>query len=711
MAPRALPGPDPIVEVAPEQRRASRTTRTKSSSRWRRRSSPRSPLPDESDRRGGPRPPERPPRSRARGHRRGGGPEVRPRRRSRAGHRRGRARPARARPAARGHRRGRRPRSLPTRAGASRGELEVAPEERRATARRGHGGGGALRVTLDLRARSAPGGGGSGPAATTTPQSTAPACSTSSGRTASSTVGEPARPVRRRHVRAVDARLPSGHARSPGAELAARCLLRLLDGFEGRQLATYGLTGVPLAPGLRPPRRRPLPGGARPQGAQAARLAQADRGRLDLAEPVVMVDDSISSGRSMLACADGWRPPGSRWRAGSASCGSTSTGASPDDRAGLPDGGRVRHPRGLHAAHGRRGAIPLNPTKDFPELRPRPERAADGLHPAELARQAIAEYLRTGLMLQPRAGSTASTTPPVGAGSACGGGTTSTTGWPATATGISRARPGGAARGRRGPRRGGDRRELKAARQDPLADARRVGHGGHVVLGAGGVHGRRARQRPVRHRGAQPERPGPWAAGCRGCPASSTSGSSSPTPGGTRGAAPRALPLYRHDVQKVVEPGAAWQPTGTPVAPAAPAGVGPAYAALVERAHAWVLHALGRGPEPAPPATDSDWRLPRGALVFVTVYADGRIAGCTGGPLDDPDQDLAEYAAAAVLRRPLQAAGRRRSDRDERGRARQPAGDGAGRSRLGGPADQVRPSRPSRSTRATGTGSCSPRWR
>src|SRR5258708_3420247 len=31
-----------------------------------------------------------------------------------------------------------------------------------------------------------------------------------------------------------------------GAELAARCLLELLERFDGRQLATYGQTGVPI---------------------------------------------------------------------------------------------------------------------------------------------------------------------------------------------------------------------------------------------------------------------------------------------------------------------------------------------------------------------------------------------------------------------------------------------------------------------------------
>ena len=31
-----------------------------------------------------------------------------------------------------------------------------------------------------------------------------------------------------------------------GAELAGRCVLELLKRFDGRQIATYGLTGVPI---------------------------------------------------------------------------------------------------------------------------------------------------------------------------------------------------------------------------------------------------------------------------------------------------------------------------------------------------------------------------------------------------------------------------------------------------------------------------------
>src|SRR3954463_12712834 len=90
---------------------------------------------------------------------------------------------------------------------------------------------------------------------------------------------------------------------SRGGTLAARALLRLLERFEGRQLATLGLTGVPLVQGC------VLLGG----GGYSRLLVRKERkphgslklveGRLDPDEPVVLVDDSISSGYSTLTCA------------------------------------------------------------------------------------------------------------------------------------------------------------------------------------------------------------------------------------------------------------------------------------------------------------------------------------------------------------------------------------------------------------------------
>ena len=179
---------------------------------------------------------------------------------------------------------------------------EVAPEAR---ARRGDGGGGAFRVALDLKARSAPVGGGT---AAGSDHDAAVDRSrlldllrqegilhASESQPVLSGDGTPARWM-------LDS-LPVTLA-PPGADLAAHCLLRLLDGFEGRQLATYGLTGVPLVQGC------VLHGAGRYRGVlvRKERKPHGSRklieGKLDLAEPVVIVDDSVSSGRSMLACAD-----------------------------------------------------------------------------------------------------------------------------------------------------------------------------------------------------------------------------------------------------------------------------------------------------------------------------------------------------------------------------------------------------------------------
>ena len=89
-----------------------------------------------------------------------------------------------------------------------------------------------------------------------------------------------------------------------GAQLAAGCLLDVLGSFESRQLATYGLTGVPLLQGC------VLAGGGRYRGALVRKEPKKHgsckliEGELDPTEPVVIIDDSISSGLSTWTCAD-----------------------------------------------------------------------------------------------------------------------------------------------------------------------------------------------------------------------------------------------------------------------------------------------------------------------------------------------------------------------------------------------------------------------
>src|SRR5215208_1201862 len=89
-----------------------------------------------------------------------------------------------------------------------------------------------------------------------------------------------------------------------GAELAGRCVLELLKRFDGRQLATYGLTGVPILQSYL------LQPGGRYRGLLVRKERKAHgslkliEGPVDKSEPVILIDDSVSSGMSLEeACA------------------------------------------------------------------------------------------------------------------------------------------------------------------------------------------------------------------------------------------------------------------------------------------------------------------------------------------------------------------------------------------------------------------------
>src|SRR5262249_52108710 len=85
-----------------------------------------------------------------------------------------------------------------------------------------------------------------------------------------------------------------------GAELTARCLLPLLERFDGRQLATYGLVGVPILQSCVLQSQGRYRGllirkEAKPHGAM-----RVIEGEIDPDEPVILVDDSIVSGTAFL---------------------------------------------------------------------------------------------------------------------------------------------------------------------------------------------------------------------------------------------------------------------------------------------------------------------------------------------------------------------------------------------------------------------------
>lgn len=95
-----------------------------------------------------------------------------------------------------------------------------------------------------------------------------------------------------------------------GARLAARALLEQLRHFEGRQLATYGLTAVPLLQAVVLESRGRYRGLLVRKDVKPRGSLKRIEGRIALDEPVVVLDDSVASGASVLAAAQHCRAAG-----------------------------------------------------------------------------------------------------------------------------------------------------------------------------------------------------------------------------------------------------------------------------------------------------------------------------------------------------------------------------------------------------------------
>jgi orotate phosphoribosyltransferase/AMMECR1 domain-containing protein len=185
-----------------------------------------------------------------------------------------------------------------------------------------------------------------------------------------------------------------------GAELAGRCLLQLLKRFEGRQLATYGLTAVPILQSciLQDNRYRGLL--VRKERKQHGSLKLIE-GVVDPAEPVVLIDDSVSSGMSMEEATERLEEAGLRVEGGVCLV-----------RFGWYGGYARMQERGYHMAalydiwddfisemEGEDKPL-ANPSKWFPAFKWHTQSAPERLHPAQLARVVISEYLSSGLLLR-----------------------------------------------------------------------------------------------------------------------------------------------------------------------------------------------------------------------------------------------------------------------------------------------------------------------
>ena len=185
-----------------------------------------------------------------------------------------------------------------------------------------------------------------------------------------------------------------------GAELAGKCLLEILKKFDGRQLATYGLTAVPILQSciLQDDRYRGLLVRKERKPHGSLKLIEGD---IDPREPVVLIDDSVSSGLSMDEATARLEEAGLRVEGGICLV-----------RFGWYGGYARMQERGYHMEavydiwDDFISAMPdeeqplANPSKWFPKFEWHDEHAPEGLHPAQLARIVISEYLSSGRLLR-----------------------------------------------------------------------------------------------------------------------------------------------------------------------------------------------------------------------------------------------------------------------------------------------------------------------
>lgn len=432
-----------------------------------------------------------------------------------------------------------------------------------------------------------------------------------------------------------------------GAELTARCLLPLLEQFEGRQLATFGTTGIPILQAC------VLLSGGRYNGllVRKERKAHGSRkrieGKVNPLEPVIIIDDSVSSGRSMIEGIGHLEEAGLRVEGGVCLV-----------RFNYDDGFSYMRARGYQmlalydiwddfVAHlPEETPVAPNPTKVFPPFELSRAKAPEGLHPAELSRRVIIEALRTGKLLRPpqrlderydgAGGVFVSLRPREDIQQRY-----ARTGmWhfpeeeplPLTAA-LSQAAFLAArelSKGVSDPRAALERSAIAVTFFSSLEecdvgqlDNERYG----IVV--------RSRERRYRMGGALPRMPGIAHEWQQFEHARTTNARLQPD---------EPFILYRHEVRKVVEPDEDWQGSGTPLEQV-PAWVdaGPR---IATRAFELVRQlAEGHPPSSAPLKLSLDGAVDS---LYVSIYRQGRLRGCMGKRLENLEEDLALLARSAL---------------------------------------------------------------
>lgn len=434
-----------------------------------------------------------------------------------------------------------------------------------------------------------------------------------------------------------------------GAQLAGKCVLELLKRFDGRQIATYGVTGIPILQSciVQDSSYRGLL--VRKERKQHGSLKLIE-GIIDPNESVIIIDDSVSSGTCMTEATERLEQAGLRVEGGICLV-----------RFGWQNGYALMQQSGYHmeavfdiwddfiAFMDDEDKIPVNPSKSFPAIDWATEQAPEHLHPAQLARLVVSEYLSTGKLLRPPDHLYAKYDSAGGA-------------WVSI-----RSRASVYKRHARGGFWHFPGEESKSAADDlvmaavstakdlPVGDEglKIVDESAFAVTFFGALErctpGKldndrygivvRSLERRAWMGGALPRMPGianEWAQFQHARIKNAKLISFEP------------YELFRHDVMKVVEPGEKWQPTGVPAPEETPWHkdqkiCGP----IATRARDLVLAQLLERAETTAPLPDN--LLPANVDSFyLTTYINGHLRGCMGQKLRHLDDDLRTIAKAAL---------------------------------------------------------------
>jgi len=435
-----------------------------------------------------------------------------------------------------------------------------------------------------------------------------------------------------------------------GAELAGRCILELLKQFDGKQIATYGLTGVPILQSCV----------LQSKGRYRGLLIRKERkkhgslklieGRIDPHEPVILIDDSISSGMSVEEGCKILEEAGLRVE-----------GAVALVRFGWYGGYALMQERGYHMQalyeiwedfmprmEGEQVPLP-NPSKWFPEFQWSSTYAPERLHPAHLARAVLLHYAESGELLRPPQ--------LLDADYESAGGT-----WVSV-----RSRENIYLRHARdgfwhfpGEQNWGTPEDivracLRTARDLPRGDeGKKIIESSNIAVTffsaleectVGQLDNDRygivvcSRERLSRMGGALPRMPGianEWQQFQHARRKNGELLSFEP------------YLIYRHEVTKAVEPQAAWQPSGVPLKGEIPWHKDPAICgALAARARDILIAHLSGSEESTSPLSEN-FLSDKVDSLYVTVYIRGHMRGCMGSVIKSLDEDIRKLTVLAV---------------------------------------------------------------